>query len=92
MKVLLNSESLSPPLTGIGNYSYHLLQELIRIPQVDAVECSSTSRFSSVQQPLLDCDAALTQPLGPTSNSLRSRVSSLALAYQLREILRNGQL
>jgi len=92
MKVLINTESLVPPLTGIGNYTYHLLQELSRLPQLAAVECFNARRFSSAQDALHDCDTALTQPQARSTGGLRSRFSRLPMAYQLREVLRNAQL
>lgn len=92
MKVLLNTESLVPPLTGIGNYTYHLLQELTRLPQLEAVECFNTRGFSTAQDALQACDAAQTQHSPRGASGLRRVLSALPLAYRLRETLRNGQL
>ncbi len=38
MKILINSESLRPPLTGIGNYTLHLLQALQQQPEVTQID------------------------------------------------------
>ncbi|MGB1142168.1 MAG: hypothetical protein ACPG1A_14800, partial [Halioglobus sp.] len=37
MNLLFNAESLRPPITGVGNYSYHLLGELMAQSLVDDV-------------------------------------------------------
>jgi len=37
MKVLLNLNSLRPPLSGIGHYSKHIIEGLIDSPQISAV-------------------------------------------------------
>ncbi len=37
MKLIFNAESLRPPITGVGNYSYHLLRELMAQSLVDEV-------------------------------------------------------
>ena len=37
MNLIFNGEALRPPITGIGNYSFHLLQQLLRHSLVDDV-------------------------------------------------------
>ena len=38
MKLLLNTESLIPPLTGIGNYTYNLIEQL-QSADIETIEC-----------------------------------------------------
>ena len=91
MKLLLNTESLKPPITGIGTYTFNLLQAFVRDDALD-VECFSGSRFQSPQQALL----AATAPAPINNNHSGGAVGRLLrnsmLAYRAREVLRNGLL
>jgi len=37
MKLWMNTESLMPPLTGIGNYTFNLLSALQDIPEIQEI-------------------------------------------------------
>ena len=83
MDVILNTESLSPPLTGIGNYTLHLLNGLLAHPDVGVVH-----RFCGPRDP-----PAIDDPShGPSSpgflRRLKNGVRSLPGAYPLRTWLR----
>ena len=39
MKLILNSKALHPPLTGVGNYTYHLLDQYLRGDDIEEVQC-----------------------------------------------------
>lgn len=39
MKLLLNAEALRPPITGIGNYTYHLLEQYIALGLYEQIDC-----------------------------------------------------
>jgi alpha-1,3-rhamnosyl/mannosyltransferase len=39
VKLVFNAEALRPPITGVGNYSYHLLRELVAAELVDEAHC-----------------------------------------------------
>jgi glycosyltransferase involved in cell wall biosynthesis len=39
VKLILNAEALRPPITGVGNYTYHLLEQYLQSPVVDDVHC-----------------------------------------------------
>lgn len=43
MKLLINTESLIPPVTGIGNYTFNLLQAFLGMEQLETIECFSGS-------------------------------------------------
>lgn len=45
MRVLLNVDSLRPPLTGIGRYTAHFVQELPQHADVDSLTCFAGVRF-----------------------------------------------
>ncbi|WP_161864692.1 glycosyltransferase family 4 protein [Pseudomonas yangonensis] len=91
MKLLLNTESLKPPITGIGTYTLNLLQAFARDAALE-VECFSGSRFQTPQQALL----AATAPIPATGSHSGGMVGRLLrnsmLAYRAREVLRNGLL
>ncbi|VVO30007.1 glycosyltransferase family 4 protein [Pseudomonas fluorescens] len=92
MKLLLNTESLIPPVTGIGNYTFNLLEQL-QAEDIETIDCFSGSRFYSAEQALANCvnASALYQPKSSESY-LRSMLRSSTLAYRAREMLRDAQL
>ena len=46
MKVLLNIDSLAPPLSGIGTYTYHLAKHLEQHPEVASLAVFPQNRFT----------------------------------------------
>lgn len=51
MKLVFNSEALRPPITGVGNYTYHLLRELLAGGLVDEAHCfNGEGWLTGVQQ------------------------------------------
>lgn len=39
MRLVFNSEALRPPITGVGNYTYHLLRELVAGGMIEQAHC-----------------------------------------------------
>lgn len=99
MKLLLNIESLIPPLTGIGNYTYNLIEQLLH-EDIESIECFIGGSYSPAQQALRDCLAASERFLGedrsgtpgPSRLNMRSLLRQWTLAYRARELLRDVQL
>jgi glycosyltransferase involved in cell wall biosynthesis len=106
MKLLMNTESLLPPLTGIGNYTLNLLKELHGLRQIERIECFSGSTFASLADTLAHCqlatqryhhkgtaaakDDAANPPKPPTD--WRAVLRRVPFAYQAREAWRNALL
>ncbi|WP_144420520.1 glycosyltransferase family 4 protein [Pseudomonas protegens] len=89
MKVLMGTESLRPPLTGIGNYTLNLLREFQALPDIETIDCFDGNSFS----PATDVLAGVDRPLGPPSNEcsdsqlkvhLRKVIRAMPLAYRVR--------
>lgn len=85
----MGTESLRPPLTGIGNYTLNLLREFKTLEVIDAVDCFDGDRFSSASEVLKvhDCStqpAPVVSPNGGWKSKLRSSLRSLPLAYRLK--------
>ena len=89
MKMLMGTESLRPPLTGIGNYTLNLLREFQTLTAIDVVDCFDGDRFSPALEVLRGHD----HPMQPTSTvspdvgwkrRIRSSARSLPLAYRLK--------
>ncbi|WP_282361548.1 glycosyltransferase family 1 protein [Pseudomonas sp. PS01300] len=98
MKLLLNTESLVPPLTGIGNYTYHLIEQLLK-QNIETIQCFHGSHFNAAQQSLTECMAASIDYNLNTSNqqatqarNVRTLLRDFAFAYRARELWRNTQL
>lgn len=93
MRVLLNCESLRPPLTGIGNYTTQLLRRLRMHPEVDSVLCHRDGGFSQGNEP--------PQTGGPVDGrgsrsgafvgAIKVAVRAVPGAYELRAWMRDRQ-
>ena len=92
MKLLLNIESLIPPVTGIGNYTFNLIEQL-RNEDLEAIDCFSGSSFYSAQEALSNCinSSAHYKPNGSKSY-FRNLLRDSTFAYRGREALRDMQL
>jgi len=83
MDVILNTESLSPPLTGIGNYTLHLLNGLLAHPDIGKVH-----RFAGPRDlPAIDAAPGSSSSTG-LLRKLKNSVRGLPGAYPLRTWLR----
>ncbi|MGJ7548702.1 glycosyltransferase family 4 protein [Pseudomonas alloputida] len=86
MKLLFNAQSLIPPLTGIGNYTYNLLEQLL-VEDVDVIDCFLGARFYSGEQALANCREASARYAckegGGEKTSLRQQVE-----MHVREVLK----
>jgi glycosyltransferase involved in cell wall biosynthesis len=102
MKLLLNTESLIPPLTGIGNYTYNLLEEL-QAEDVEVIECFHGANFFSAKSALANCieasaryertDKAVVKR-GVRQNfelQLRDLLKRWTFTYRAREVLLNAK-
>ena len=92
MKLLINTESLIPPITGIGTYTLNLLKQYSREGNFETIECFSGHRFSNAKQAIEQSEnTAHYKPVkgrGRVNKLLRSSI----MAYRTREILRNTLL
>lgn len=93
MKLLINTESLRPPITGIGTYTLNLLQALASQDALEEITCFSGSRFLTLQQTLQAVMAPPpAQPAGAKAGRVQNLLRNSLLAYRLREVLRNSLL
>jgi len=98
MNLLLNTESMRPPLTGIGNYTYHLVQELSRSDDIETICCFDGQRFLDPQQMLQQCEeaSAAYHQAGPIRNAassdLISKFRRIPGAYRVRQSIRDLRL
>jgi glycosyltransferase involved in cell wall biosynthesis len=49
VKLILNAKALRPPITGVGNYTYHLLEQYLQGRDIDEVHCFSGSHWLTGQ-------------------------------------------
>jgi alpha-1,3-rhamnosyl/mannosyltransferase len=90
MKVILNVDSLVPPLTGIGTYIWHLVNGLHGHRMIDEVLAFSRNGTLVTQDTQHDGEADGPWPGGVSSrnlvpNSLRGWLRRLPRAYELRD-------
>ncbi|CAI8864478.1 glycosyltransferase family 4 protein [Pseudomonas donghuensis] len=96
MKLLLNTESLRPPLTGIGNYTLNLLGELQARSSISTIDCFDGTSWLSAEDVLgeqgllVDPASAEVPAVNHLSDRLRAFVRSLPLAYRARSAVRNA--
>lgn len=95
MKLLFNIESLAPPLTGIGNYTFNLIEQL-QEHDIETIDCFIGANFCSAEEALANCVVASNQYVrrdGPaTESKLRALLRSWTFTYRLREAVRNTRL
>lgn len=96
MNILLNTESLRPPLTGIGNYTFNLLRELQSMAVAERFDCFDGQTFTAAAQTLAACEPAQQTGASPPSangdswrSGIRKLVRALPLAYPLRAAVLN---
>lgn len=92
----MGTESLRPPLTGIGNYTLNLIREFQFRSDVESIDCFNGDRFSPADQVL----ATLEQSLAPVTDGgnqgllkakLRKAVRAMPLAYRLKSAWSNAR-
>lgn len=91
MNLIFNAEALRPPITGVGNYSLHLLKELVAAELVEEVHSFSRTGWQSGEAQLLATAAVKAQgkqiPGGPTKRAvaklgdLVSKIPGTRVAY-----------
>ena len=92
MKVLLNGQALQAPLTGIGNYTLHLMQALQQLPNITAVDCFFGNQFLSAQHVLermqghVHADSIAEPSVQPTlAQSVKQLARTMPFAYAARD-------
>lgn len=89
MKLILNTESVKPPLTGIGNYTLNLLRAFCSMEQIQQLNCFDGRRFLTPETVL----GSLThEELGATPQThsrARSIIRALPFTYSGRSLLRD---
>lgn len=95
MKLLLNVESMAPPRTGIGNYTFHLLSELVQSSLLEHIECFSGSDFIDAgvslgvaRQPITEDNATA---IALFSREIRLRLRHSTMAYRILAAVRKMQ-
>lgn len=95
MRLLLNIESLMPPLTGIGNYTFNLIEQM-QEAEIEKIDCFIGARYYSAERALINCINAsnvYAQSSGSTVFSLfHDLLRRSIVVYSTRELVRNAQL
>jgi alpha-1,3-rhamnosyl/mannosyltransferase len=92
MNILLNAESLKPPLTGIGNYTLNLLRAFNRSERIEKFDCFDGRAFRKATEMLHDFEQLPPSSAAPQAASrIRTTLRSLPLAYKARSVLVNAR-
>lgn len=93
MKLLINTESLLPPMTGIGTYTLNLLKQFEKCPSIEAIQCFTGHRFTTSNNAIeqSEQDALSHTPEKKTGRINRTLRNSI-FAYRARETMRNAVL
>lgn len=59
MRLIFNAEALRPPVTGVGYYSYHLLEQFVLGEEVDGVDCFTGTHWQGGREQLAMTEALL---------------------------------
>ncbi|MEZ5503750.1 MAG: hypothetical protein R3E50_14220 [Halioglobus sp.] len=71
MKLILNGEALRPPITGVGNYTFHLLEQYLDNPGIDEIHSFSGTHWLSGEAQRA-VTAAVKARRGRASSALRT--------------------
>lgn len=75
VKLILNAEALRPPITGVGNYTFHLLEQYLKRDLVDDVYC-----FGGTNWRTGDAQLAITAALKAQDQQGEKSVTDAAVA------------
>ncbi|MBO6276843.1 MAG: glycosyltransferase family 1 protein, partial [Pseudomonas sp.] len=93
MKLLINTESLLPPITGIGTYTLNLLKQFDANYNFEAIECFSGHRFTTASKAIGQSEHAYPSCTPrKTADRINKILRGSILAYRAREALRNSLL
>lgn len=70
MKLILNAEALRPPITGVGNYTLHLLEQFVGLDTIDEVHCFTGTDWRSGDEQLAST-AAIKAAVGSSDQQLK---------------------
>lgn len=96
MKLLLSTESLVPPLAGIGNYTLNLLRALQGLAAIERIDCFTGSTLATAAEVLAALHDGSAGAGGQARRNavgarLRKLVRGLPLAYRAHAALRNAR-
>tara|TARA_R110000823_G_scaffold130015_14_gene257982 strand:+ start:1591 stop:2769 length:1179 start_codon:yes stop_codon:yes gene_type:complete len=83
VNLLFNAESLRPPVTGVGHYSLHLLEQFLRSDEVESVHCFTGTHWQNGEQQLaataahLGDQAAAGSAAKPLVQTLREAIGAI---------------
>ncbi len=75
MKLILNAEALRPPITGVGNYTYHLLEQYLKGALVADVHCFTGTHWLTGH-----AQREITAALKAESGKMEKGIKDLAVA------------
>ncbi|MBZ5757375.1 glycosyltransferase family 4 protein [Pseudomonas sp. S5(2021)] len=96
MNILINTESLNPPITGIGIYTLNLLIQLTQLSEIEAIDCFNGYHIASAESTMTQCLEANKNHIESSKksqpNPARNLFRNLTTAYRIREAWRNLRL
>ncbi len=81
MKVIVNVSSVSPPITGIGNYSLNLVSALLNKPEIEDIRGFDVSGWFSREQLARRLDTFSVEHVAPKSTGLLAKYKLNAKAF-----------
>ncbi|MDZ7784846.1 MAG: glycosyltransferase family 1 protein [Halioglobus sp.] len=92
MKLIFNAEALRPPVTGVGYYSYHLLEQLVLGDDVETVDCFTGTHWQDGRAQLAATAALLSdggdaQPGSPLVRRMRAAIGMIPGTKALYDFL-----
>lgn len=82
MNLLFNAESLRPPVTGVGYYSLHLLEQFLQNGEVDSVHCFTGTHWQSGAEQFAATSGQLSESVSGTAsggfiNAVRQAIGAI---------------
>jgi len=99
MDLILNAESLRPPLTGIGNYTFNILREMECASAIESIDCfdgrlwkGAVEQLSAVTSRPLSQGLSTLDRKGGVADDLKKLVRGIPGANRLRVAMLNRDI
>lgn len=77
MNLLINAEALRPPITGIGNYTYHLLEQYLGLESVEQINCFNGTHWVTGADQLAASSQVRDTPSGSAVSTAQRHTANL---------------
>jgi len=86
MKILINSSTLTPPLSGVGRYTQELISRLLMQNSIQDIQAFSSGRLISRQELKKQL---LQSPINSKQHFVREQIKRIPVARRIKHLIDN---